>query len=421
VNTKNTRISVIGLGYVGLPLALSFAKKFKVVGFDVSIKRIDALKKGFDETLEVSKKDILSSQIIFTNELQEIKGSNVFIVTVPTPVTIKNQPDLIFLEMACKSLAEVISPKSYIVFESTVFPGCTEDFCIPIIEEFSGLKLNKDFYVGFSPERINPGDKNNSFENINKVVSGSNNASLQFIAALYSSVVKADIFKAKSIKVAEASKIIENTQRDVNIALMNELSEIFYELDIKTKDVLEAASTKWNFHSYNPGLVGGHCIGVDPYYLAYKAKQVGVRPKMILSGRSTNNRVVQRIVNYVSNFLSQNPRCKKVFIAGITFKEDCPDLRNSGALKVIKSLNKIGVVPTIHDPFFKTDPHIDGLEYDYLANIRSVNFTPDVVLVLMPHFQYLNKLRKALLKLSESAGLVFDLKDSLGIKDSISL
>ena len=285
------KVGVVGLGYVGLPLAVSFAKKYQTFGFDISNQRISELEKNFDSTLEISHSKLKNSKIKFSDQIEKLSNVDVFIVTVPTPVNSKNHPDLLALKSACQLISKVMKKKSVIIFESTVYPGCTEEVCVPILQKGSNLILNKDFYVGYSPERINPGDKLHTFEKINKVVSGSNAESLKFIYDLYARVIKADVFAAASIKVAEASKVIENTQRDINIALMNELSEIFSKLDIKTSDVLKASGTKWNFLKFRPGLVGGHCIGVDPYYLSYKSKKIGVNPRMILSGRQINNKV----------------------------------------------------------------------------------------------------------------------------------
>lgn len=309
-NLSKPKVAVIGLGYVGLPLAISFAKQYKTTGFDISLKRINQLKESYDSTLEIKKSILKKSNIKFTENIQDLEIANYFIVTVPTPVDRYNNPDLNNLVSACNLISKVIQKNAVVIFESTVYPGCTEEECIPIIEKKSGLKLNKDFYVGYSPERINPGDKIHTFEKINKVVSGSNQNAAKKIFNLYSKVINAEIFIAKSIKVAEASKVIENTQRDINIALMNELSEIFEKMDIDTNDVLKASNTKWNFINFRPGLVGGHCIGVDPYYLAYKSKLLGVNSRMILSGRSVNNKVFKRIVNITKSHLKKyrNPK-----------------------------------------------------------------------------------------------------------------
>ncbi len=418
---KSTKLAVIGLGYVGFPLAMSFSKKYSVLGFDISQERIKELKDGFDRTLEVNKEDILQSNIQFSSTTSDLADRDFYIVTVPTPVDGRNRPDLSMLRSACELMGSYISKGAVIIFESTVYPGCTEDFCIPIIETYSGLHFNKDFFVGYSPERINPGDKDNSFEKINKVVSGSNDECLKAVKKLYSSVIKAMVFSAKSIKVAEASKVIENTQRDINIALMNELSEIFNKLGIKTNDVLDAASTKWNFNRFYPGLVGGHCIGVDPYYLSYKSKILGIQPRMILSGRSINNKVPSRIVNLIYNKLDKSIPNPKLLILGFTFKENCPDIRNSGALKVISKLNRYEISPTIYDPYFKNDPNLSGMKYNFLASLKNHNAKYDALLLLVPHERILKLGVTRISNFRKKSGLFFDLKNSLNLQDSYSL
>lgn len=406
-NLNKPKVAVIGLGYVGLPLAISFAKEYRTIGFDISIKRINQLKKFYDSTLEIKKSVLKKSTIKFSENIQDISTANFFIVTVPTPVDRYNVPDLNNLISACNLISKVIRRNSVVIFESTVYPGCTEEECIPIIEKKSGLKLNNDFYVGYSPERINPGDKVHTFEQINKVVSGSNKKAAKKIFNLYSKVINAEIFIAKSIKVAEASKIIENTQRDINIALMNELSEIFEKMDIDTNEVLKASNTKWNFINFRPGLVGGHCIGVDPYYLAYKSKLLGVNSRMILSGRSVNNKVFNRIANKTELHLKKisNP---EILIMGITFKENCPDIRNSGALKVLKKLNNHGFAPTIFDPYFAEDPKLKGMKYSFANNFQKVKKNLDAILILVPHQEFLSISPKQLIQKTKKSGLIFD-------------
>jgi UDP-N-acetyl-D-galactosamine dehydrogenase len=294
------KISVIGLGYVGLPLAVALSKSFEVVGFDINKSRVKELNAHNDKTLEVAKKELKNANNLkISSNQNDIAGSDIFIATVPTPIDEKNNPDLIALKMASKTIACAIKKGSIVVYESTVYPGCTEEICVPILENFSNLSFNKDFFVGYSPERINPGDKNHAIGDIVKIVSASNKKSLDILHEVYSKIIPAGLHKATSIKVAEAAKIIENTQRDINIALMNEFSLILNELDIDSKEVIEAAGTKWNFHKYSPGLVGGHCIGVDPYYLTYKAKKLGINPRVILSGRKVNDSMHKDVATYL--------------------------------------------------------------------------------------------------------------------------
>ena len=415
------KVGVVGLGYVGLPLAVSFAKKYQTFGFDISNQRISELEKNFDSTLEISHSKLKNSKIKFSDQIEKLSNVDVFIVTVPTPVNSKNHPDLLALKSACQLISKVMKKKSVIIFESTVYPGCTEEVCVPILQKGSNLILNKDFYVGYSPERINPGDKLHTFEKINKVVSGSNAESLKFIYDLYARVIKADVFAAASIKVAEASKVMENTQRDINIALMNELSEIFSKLDIKTSDVLKASGTKWNFLKFRPGLVGGHCIGVDPYYLSYKSKKIGVNPRMILSGRQINNKVVSRIAKNTFKKLQGLKSLPRVLILGISFKENCPDIRNSGSIKVIKELNRLGIKPFIHDPYFKTDPVIKKIQYTFIVELFELSSRYDGVLLLVPHNEYLDLKPSRIRKLSTSKGYIFDMTNAFDQDDFYSL
>lgn len=405
INKQN--VAVIGLGYVGLPLAISFSKHYQTIGFDISSTRIAELNKFHDSTLEVNKNTLKQSKIIFSEKIDDLVNIDFFIVTVPTPVDRHNIPDLKNLISACKLISRVMQKGSIVIFESTVYPGCTEEECIPILEKDSGLKLNKEFYVGYSPERINPGDKVHTFEKINKVVSGSNNHAAKKIFNLYSAVISADVYIAQSIKVAEASKVIENTQRDINIALMNELSEIFEKMEIDTHEVLKASGTKWNFIKFRPGLVGGHCIGVDPYYLSYKSKQLGVNSRMILSGRSVNNKVFSRIADKTISYIGKkkNP---KILIMGITFKENCPDTRNSGALKVLKKLNRLGFVPTILDPYYQSDPILKNFKYHFISSFDEVKNSLDAILVLVPHKDFLNISSIRLIKKVKKSGLIYD-------------
>jgi UDP-N-acetyl-D-glucosamine/UDP-N-acetyl-D-galactosamine dehydrogenase len=351
---NDPKIGIIGLGYVGLPLALEFGKKFHTTGFDINLSRIQELLDGIDSTKEAKKLDFkLASKLTFTASLKGIKNCNIFIVTVPTPFDISNKPDLRPLEGACNAIGPYIQKDSIIIFESTVFPGCTEEFCVPLLEKKSGLIFNKDFFCGYSPERINPGDHARGVRDIVKVTSGSNAASARYIDWLYNCIIDAGTFKASSIKVAEAAKVIENTQRDINIALMNELAIIFEKMDIKTHDVLKAAGSKWNFLNFYPGLVGGHCIGVDPYYLTYKAESLGYHPEVILAGRRINDSLSSYIATRIVKLLGDSGKKfsdLSSLVLGATFKENCPDIRNSKVFDLLDHLNNFGIHADLVDP-----------------------------------------------------------------------
>jgi UDP-N-acetyl-D-glucosamine/UDP-N-acetyl-D-galactosamine dehydrogenase len=346
-------ISVIGLGYVGLPVAVAFGRQFRAVGFDIKAARVAELKDGFDRTGEVSKEELKSSDILYTDRVEDLRKADFHIVAVPTPVDEAHQPDLSPVIRASETAGKALKRGDIVVYESTVYPGATEEECVPVLEKFSGLKCGKDFTVGYSPERINPGDKEHTFTKIKKVVSGQDKETLDTIAAVYGSVVTAGVHRASSIKVAEAAKVIENTQRDLNIALMNELALIFDKLGIDTTAVLEAAGTKWNFLKFRPGLVGGHCIGVDPYYLTHKAEKIGYIPQVILAGRRINDgmgafvaqRAVKELVHAGHTVLGS-----KVTVLGLTFKEDCPDLRNSRVIDIIRELESFGIEVQVSDP-----------------------------------------------------------------------
>lgn len=350
---KNTRICIIGLGYVGLPLALSFEKYFDVIGFDINNLRIKELKKKNDVTREVSKNDLLKAKtIFFTSNEKDIKKIDIFIVTVPTPIYKNKSPDLSILKNACYLVGKKIIKNNIVIFESTVYPGATEEICIPIIERLSKLKFNKDFFCGYSPERINPGQTKHKLHNIVKVTSGSNNKTLNIVDNLYKKIIKVGTYKAQSIKIAEAAKIIENTQRDLNIALVNELSILFDKLNIDTNKVLQAASTKWNFVNFKPGLVGGHCIGVDPYYLTYKSKKVGYNPKVILAGRKVNDEMSLYVAKKAIKLLDKikKQKNKRVLIMGFAFKENCRDVRNTKVYDLYAHLVKKGLKVDVYDP-----------------------------------------------------------------------
>jgi UDP-N-acetyl-D-galactosamine dehydrogenase len=382
---KEAKIAVIGLGYVGLPIALAFAKKVSVIGFDINSERVEMMKKGVDPSEELSRKDFEGCDITFTTSIDVLKKANFFIVAVPTPVDEHNIPDLKPLLGASASVGKAIKKGDYIVFESTVYPGCTEEDCVPVLEEVSGLKFKKDFKVGYSPERINPGDKEHIITKILKVVSGCDKESLEMIAKTYEIIVEPGVHKAASIKVAEAAKIIENTQRDVNIALMNELSIIFSRLGINTFDVLEAAGTKWNFLKFFPGLVGGHCIGVDPYYLTYKAEALGYHARIINSGRYVNDSMGGYVAKQtVKKMIAAKKDLSKsnVLVMGATFKENVSDIRNSKVADVVKELKSYGVKVDIVDPHASSKE----LKHEYgFGLIKTPNKKYDAIIVAVNH------------------------------------
>jgi UDP-N-acetyl-D-galactosamine dehydrogenase len=352
---SNPRLCIIGLGYVGLPLAVEFGKKITTIGFDINQARVDALRAGVDHTLELTAEELQATELLsFSTYEADIKGADIYIVTVPTPINNSYQPDLTPLEKASALLGRVIKKNAIVIFESTVYPGCTEEVCIPIIEQTSGLRFNEDFFAGYSPERINPGDKQRRVHNIIKITSGSTPEVADYVDELYRRIVVVGTHKAGSIKVAEAAKVIENTQRDLNIALVNELALIFHRLGIDTLEVLEAAGTKWNFLPFRPGLVGGHCISVDPYYLTHKAQQVGYYPEVILSGRRINNRMGAFVADSVVKMMTKRKAHvvdSNVLIMGLTFKENCPDLRNTGVIDIIEEMRNYNTNVQIYDPW----------------------------------------------------------------------
>lgn len=353
------KVGIIGLGYVGLPLAVEFGKILEVIGFDINQARIEELTSGHDRTLEVDKDELLSAtRLTYSANPLDLKQVNYFIVTVPTPVDEYKTPDLTPLIKASETVGKALKKGDVVIYESTVYPGCTEEDCVPVLEKFSGLKFNVDFFCGYSPERINPGDKQHRLPNIKKVTSGSTPEIAEKVDQLYKKIIKAGTHKASSIKVAEAAKVIENSQRDINIAFVNELSLIFEKMGIDTHEVLDAASTKWNFLPYKPGLVGGHCIGVDPYYLTYKADSLGYHPQVILAGRRINDNMGIHIANRVIKLMTQNDlpvNKSKVLVLGITFKENCPDIRNSRAIDVIRELQSFGADVEVYDPHADTE------------------------------------------------------------------
>ena len=349
----NRKIAMIGLGYVGLPVAVAFGKLFHVVGFDTKAQRIAELKAGYDSTREVSAADMEAADVLFTDDVADLQGSDFFIVAVPTPVSAGNKPDLGPLLAASRSVATALKPGAVVVYESTVYPGATEEDCVPVLEACSGLKFGTDFTVGYSPERINPGDREHTFAKVKKIVSGSDAATLDIVADVYAAVVTAGVHRTSSIRVAEAAKVIENTQRDLNIALMNEFSVVFKRMDIDTQEVLDAASSKWNFLPFRPGLVGGHCIGVDPYYLTYKAEKLGYIPQVILAGRRINDNMGRYVArNTIKLMLAQgiDVARSRIGVMGITFKENCPDTRNSKVIDMIREFEDYGVKVVVSDP-----------------------------------------------------------------------
>jgi UDP-N-acetyl-D-galactosamine dehydrogenase len=407
---KKAKLAVIGLGYVGLPIALEFAKKISVIGFDINAERIDMMKKGIDPSNELEKKEFEGVDIHFTASVDDLKEAKFFVVAVPTPVDDYNVPDLRPLKSASETVGKVIKRGDYVVFESTVYPGCTEEDCIPVIEKISGLKNGIDFKTGYSPERINPGDKLRTLANVVKVVSGCDQESLDVIAKVYELVVAAGVHKATSIKVAEAAKIIENTQRDLNIALMNELSIIFDIMNINTYEVLEAAGTKWNFLKFQPGLVGGHCIGVDPYYLTYKANKIGYNSQIILAGRNINddmaNYVARKTVQHIIRIVG-DVKSAKVLIMGATFKENVTDIRNSKVADVVTALQSYYVNVEVEDPYADSDE----LQRHYgfgLTKNRSNDY--DAVIIAVPHGAYINLDDAYFAGITKPNALIADLK-----------
>lgn len=409
---SKVKIAIIGLGYVGLPLAVEFGKKYKVLGFDIDQARIDELNLGKDSTLEVASEDLQDlKDLQFSSSKNDLKDFNVYIVTVPTPIDNNMQPDLTSLIQASEMIGEVINKGDVIIYESTVYPGATEEECIPVVENSSGLNFNHDFYAGYSPERINPGDKEHRVVNILKVTSGSTPQIAFFIDELYASIITAGTHLASSIKVAEAAKVIENTQRDVNIALINELSLIFNRLDIDTLEVLEAAGTKWNFLPFRPGLVGGHCIGVDPYYLTYKAQAVGYHPEMILAGRRLNDNMSKNVVaRLVKEMVVRgiNVGAARVLVMGLTFKENCPDLRNTKAVDIIHELTSYGTEVDILDPWCSAEEAIK--EYGFIVHKNVMEDSYDGIIIVVSHDEFKAMGTQKIRALGKKNHVLYDLK-----------
>ena len=413
----NFNIAIIGLGYVGLPLAVEFSKKYNTVGFDIDTSRIEQLNDGNDLTNEMDQKQLkkqLKNGLFLDNNVESIKNSNVFILTVPTPITEFKTPDLSYLFSASKTVGEILKKGDIVIYESTVYPGCTEEDCVPILEEYSKLEYNKDFFCGYSPERINPGDKINTLSKIKKVTSGSTTETAKIVDYLYSSIISAGTHLASSIKVAEASKAIENAQRDLNISFVNELALIFDRVGIDTQEVIEAAATKWNFLKFKPGLVGGHCISVDPYYLAHKAESLGYYPEVILSGRRVNDNMSNFIANKVIKLMNQKGiavRNSKVLILGITFKENCPDIRNSKVADIYYELKDFGIDVQIYDPYASKKEVKKEFNLELIEDLTKYN----AIILAVSHNSFknidLNQLK------SKEGAIVYDIKSFFDKKD----
>jgi len=409
---ESKKLAIVGLGYVGLPLAVEFGKHYETIGFDINQARVDELKSGTDSTLEVDDEELQSVEhLTYTSDLDAIQDANIYIVTVPTPIDKHKRPDLTPLIKASEALGKVISKGDIVIYESTVYPGATEEACIPLIEKNSGLTFNKDFYAGYSPERINPGDKEHRVTTIKKVTSGSTPEIADIVDELYASIITAGTFKASSIKVAEAAKVIENTQRDINIALINELAMIFEKLDIDTEEVLKAAGTKWNFLPFRPGLVGGHCIGVDPYYLTHKAAEVGYHPEIILAGRRLNDSMGEYVVDRVSRIMTQkriHVVDAKVLIMGLTFKENCPDLRNTRVVDIIEEFQKFHANIDVYDPW--VDPEEAKHEYG-ITPVKTPNEGAyDAIILAVSHKEFVEMGVDSIRKFGKDNHVLFDVK-----------
>ena len=405
------KIGIIGLGYVGLPLAVEFGKKYDTIGFDINLGRIKELRNGNDSTLEVDSEGLKSAKhLSYSSDIQDLSSCNVFIVTVPTPIDENKRPDLQPLEKASYAISQILKKGDIVIYESTVFPGCTEEVCVPVLEKGSGLVFNQDFFCGYSPERINPGDKVHTVTKIVKVTSGSNDLTAEIVDQLYKSIITAGTFKASSMKVAEGSKVIENCQRDLNISFVNELALIFDRIGIDTLEVLEAAGSKWNFLPFRPGLVGGHCISVDPYYLTHKAQQLGYYPEVILSGRRINENMGAFVANKVVKMLINKNhaiRSARVLILGITFKENCPDIRNSGVVDIINEFKEYGTDVSVYDPWVDHQEVMD--EYG-ITIIDKPEGTYSAVILAVSHNQFLEMNKRDFVG---NSGVIFDVKSTL--------
>ena len=412
MKAKDTRIAVIGLGYVGLPLAVEFGKKYLTIGFDVNRSRITALISGSDSTLEVDTAELESAtHLSYTTDVDKLKTCNIYIVTVPTPIDINKRPDLSHLEKASETVGKVLSKDDIVIYESTVYPGATEEVCVPILEKHSDLTFNKNFYCGYSPERINPGDKEHRITTIKKVTSGSTLEIADKVDALYRSIITAGTHKASSIKVAEAAKVIENTQRDINIALINELALIFRRMDIDTEEVLKAAGSKWNFLPFQPGLVGGHCIGVDPYYLTHKAMEVGYYPEIILAGRKLNDSMGKYVANEIINLMTKK-RIQvvdsNILVMGLTFKEDCPDIRNTRVVDVVQELSDFHCNIDVFDPWIDKEESLREFGITTVEQPEPGKY--DAVIIAVAHHQFKSMGIKAIRALGKKNHILYDIK-----------
>jgi len=420
LRAQDIKLAVIGLGYVGLPLAVAFGKRRAVIGFDINTRRIAELQGGNDHTLEVDAQELTEAcHLSYTDDLSVLGQANVFIVTVPTPIDEHKRPDLTPLIKASETIAKVLKRGDIVIYESTVYPGATEEDCVPVLARVSGLKFNQDFYVGYSPERINPGDKTHRVGTIKKVTSGSTPETADLIDALYREVIVAGTHKASSIRVAEAAKVIENTQRDVNIALINELALIFNRLGIDTEAVLQAAGTKWNFLPFRPGLVGGHCIGVDPYYLTHKAQAIGYHPEIILAGRRLNDSMGEYVVSQLVKAMTKrriHVQGARVLVMGLTFKENCPDLRNTRVVDIVKELGEYGVSVDVYDPWVKTEEAMH--EYGLTPVTQPEQGSYDGIILAVAHQQFADLGAAAIRALGKSEHVLYDLKYVLSAQDA---
>ena len=414
------QIAVIGLGYVGLPLAIEFGKIYKTVGFDINDQRIIDLNQKIDTTLEIEEGQfLLAEKLTFTTDIENLAKCNIFIITVPTPIDENNKPDLGPLEKASIAVASQLKRDDIVIYESTVYPGVTEEICVPILEQHSGLVFNKDFFCGYSPERINPGDKSKTISSIKKITSGSNPMTAKNVDDLYKTIIKAGTYCTESIKVAEAAKVIENTQRDVNIALINELSKIFHKLKIDTEDVLKAAETKWNFLSFKPGLVGGHCIGVDPYYLTHKAEEVGYSPEIILAGRRLNDNMGRYIAEEIIQIMQEKHitiKGSRALILGLTFKENCPDTRNSKVYDLIEELRSFDLVVDACDPWVEKDVKQENLDLINIQDIKENYY--DAIVLAVAHNQFKELGPNRLRSFGKSTNVIYDIKYILKAEES---
>tara|TARA_B110000483_G_C18198950_1_gene544325 strand:- start:576 stop:1844 length:1269 start_codon:yes stop_codon:yes gene_type:complete len=408
----NKKIAVIGIGYVGLPLAVELSNHFNVIGYDANKNKINNLNSGTDLNQQYSAKEINKKNLSFTNDQNKVTNSNIYIVCVPTPVTKKKLPNLKYLKKASILIGKTIKKNETVIFESTVYPGCTEEICIPLIEKYSSLKINADFYCGYSPERINPGDKINKLSNIKKIISASSKKGLKIVRNIYEKIIFAGLHEAESIKVAEAAKILENIQRSINISLINEASLIFRKLKINTHEVLNAASTKWNFIKFKPGLVGGHCIAIDPYYLTYKAKKVGINPKLILSGQNINNYIPLHIAKRVSKKINLNKKNKKrILVLGLTFKEDCPDIRHSKVFDIIDKLVKNGALVDVYDPWIKKNVLENKIKFKMIESLKNNNKNKyDSIILAVSHKIFKEIGFKKIKTLMKKKSFFFDVK-----------